>query len=202
MSTTQLGAIVTSSDASEIARRALEADKSALIVVDIQEKLLPPIWEKDRLVRNAQLLLRLARILNQPVLATTQYAKGLGPTVPEIASLLPPGEVMDKTAFSCFGSDRFCSALHGLPDRRNTLIVCGMETHICVTQTVLAALNAGYLVHVASDAVSSRAQWNWEIGLRRMEAAGALISSTEMIIYELLRGSGTAAFKEMLQYLK
>lgn len=202
MSTTQLGAIVTSSDATEIARRALEADKSALIVVDIQEKLLPPIWEKERLVRNAQLLLRLARILNQPVLATTQYLQGLGATVPEIASLLPAGEVMDKTAFSCFGSDRFCASLSKLPDRRNTLIVCGMETHICVMQTVLAALNAGYLVHVASDAVSSRAQWNWEIGLRRMEAAGALISSTEMIIYELLKQSGTAAFKEMLQYLK
>lgn len=202
MSTTQLGAIVTSSDATEIARRALEADKSALIVVDIQEKLLPPIWEKERLVRNAQLLLRLARILNQPVLATTQYLQGLGATVPEIASLLPAGEVMDKTAFSCFGSDRFCASLSKLPDRRNTLIVCGMETHICVMQTVLAALNAGYLVHVASDAVSSRAQWNWEIGLRRMEAAGALISSTETIIYELLKQSGTAAFKEMLQYLK
>ena len=202
MSTTQLGAVVTTSDPTEIARRPLEADKSALIVVDIQEKLLPPIWEKERLVRNAQLLLRLARILNQPVLATTQYAKGLGATVAEVASLLPPGEVLDKTAFSCFGSDRFCSSLHNLPDRRNTLIVCGMETHICVMQTVLAALNEGYLVHVASDAVSSRAQWNWKVGLRRMEAAGALISSTEMIIYELLRGSGTPAFKEMLQYLK
>ena len=202
MSTTQLGAIVTTSDTTEIARRPLEADKSALIVVDIQEKLLPPIWQKERLVRNAQLLLRLARILNQPVLATTQYAKGLGQTVPEVASLLPAGEVMDKTAFSCFGSDQFCSALNRVPDRRNTLIVCGMETHICVMQTVIAALNQGYLVHVASDAVSSRTEWNWQIGLRRMEAAGALISSTEMIIYELLRGSSTPAFKEMLQYLK
>lgn len=202
MSTTQLGAIVTTADGTEIARRPLEADKSALIVVDIQEKLLPPIWEKERLVRNAQLLLRSAQILKQPVLATTQYAKGLGATVPEVASLLPPGEAMDKTAFSCFGSDRFCTSLGHLPDRRNTLIVCGMETHICVMQTVLSALNQGYLVHVASDAVSSRTQWNWEIGLRRMEAAGALISSTEMIVYEMLRGSGTPEFKEMLQYLK
>ena len=77
-----------------------------------------------------------------------------------------------------------------------------METHICVTQSVLAALEQGYLVHVASDAVSSRAEWNWQVGLRRMEAAGALISSTEMIIYELLRGSATADFKKMLQHLK
>ena len=198
----QVGTIHTIADPAEVARRPLEASRSALIVVDIQEKLLPPIFEKERLVRNSQLLLRLARILGIPVLATTQYAKGLGPTVPEIASLLPAGEVMDKTAFSCFGSDRFCSAVHSLPGNRNTLIVCGMETHICVLQTVLGALNDGFLVHVASDAVSSRAEWNWNIGLRRMEAAGALISSTETIIYELLRGSSTPAFKQMLQYLK
>ena len=198
---TPVGAVTSAPDPTELARRPLVAGKTALIVVDIQEKLLPPIWEKERLVRNSQLLLHLARILNMPVLATTQYAKGLGPTVGEVAALLPPGDVPDKTAFSCFGSDRFCSSLHGL-DGRNTLVVCGMETHICVTQTVLAALNHGYLVHVASDAVSSRAEWNWQIGLRRMEAAGALISSTEMIIYELLRASGTPQFKEMLQYLK
>ncbi len=198
----QVGSIYTAPDPTEVARRPLEADRSALIVVDIQEKLLPPIFEKDRLVRNSQLLLRLARILEIPVLATTQYAKGLGATVPEIASLLPSGEVMDKTAFSCFGSDRFCSAVHALPGNRNTLIVCGMESHICVLQTVLAALNRGFLVHVASDAVSSRTEWNWKIGLRRMEVAGALISSTETIIYELLRGSSTPAFKEMLPYLK
>ncbi len=198
----QVGTIYTAPDPAEVARRPLAAEKSALVVVDIQEKLLPPIFERERLVRNSQLLLRLARIINLPVLATTQYSKGLGATVPEVASLLPAGEVVDKTAFSCFGSDRFCSAVHALPGNRNTLIVCGMETHICVLQTVLGALNQGFLVHVASDAVSSRAEWNWTIGLRRMEAAGALISSTETIIYELLRGSGTPAFKEMLKYLK
>ena len=198
----QIGSIVSTLDRGEVARRPLVAEQSALILVDIQEKLLPPIFNKDQLVRNSQLLLRLARILNLPVLATTQYAKGLGPTVPEIASLLPSGEVMDKTAFSCFGSDRFCSAVRALPGNRNTLVVCGMETHICVLQTVLGALDQGYLVHVASDAVGSRAEWNWQVGLRRMEAAGALISSTETVIYELLQSSSSHAFKEMLQYLK
>lgn len=198
----QIGSVVSTVDRCEVARRPLEANQSAIVVVDIQEKLLPPIFEKERLVRNSQLLLRLAGILEFPVLATTQYSRGLGPTVPEIASLLPPGEVIDKTAFSCFGSGDFCSAVRSLPGNRNTLIVCGMETHICVLQTVLGALDQGYLVHVASDAVSSRAEWNWHIGLRRMEAAGALISSTETIIYELLRNSASAAFKEMLKYLK
>src|SRR5689334_7603727 len=138
---------------SEAARRMLRPEDCALAVIDIQEKLLPPIFEKERLVRNSQLLLRLASIIGLPVLATTQYAKGLGATVPEVAALLPAGDVMDKTAFSCFGSDRFCSAVHALPGNRNTLIVCGMETHICVLQTVLGALNKGFLVHVASDAV-------------------------------------------------
>ena len=198
----QIGSVITSPDPTEVARRPLDAENCALIVVDIQEKLLPPIFEKERLVHNSQLLLRLARILEIPVLATTQYVRGLGPTVPEIASLLPSGEVLDKTSFSCFGSDRFCSSVRALPGNRNTLIVCGMEAHICVLQTVLGALNQGFLVHVASDAISSRAEWNWQIGLRRMEAAGALITSTETAIYELLRGSSTPAFKEMLQYLK
>jgi nicotinamidase-related amidase len=133
---------------------------------------------------------------------TTQYAKGLGATVPEIASLLPETHAIDKQMFSCFGSDVFCSLLKRLPGNRNTVLLCGMESHICVTQTALAALREGYIVHVASDAVSSRTEWNWKIGLERMRAAGAVISSTEMIIYELLRSSGAPAFKELLPYLK
>ncbi len=199
---TQVGTVVTTQDASEVARRPLQAEKSALIVIDIQEKLLPPIYEKERMIRNVQLLLRLTKILDIPVLAATQYTKGLGPIVPEIASLLPSSMSYDKVEFNCFGTDKFCSAVKSLPGHRNTLLVCGMETHICVMQTVLGALDRGYLVHVASDAVSSRAEWNWKVGLRRMEAAGAVISSTEMVLYELLHNSSTAAFKEMLQYIK
>jgi nicotinamidase-related amidase len=185
----------------EMARRPLEAEQCALVVIDIQEKLLPPIFQKEQLVKNAQLLIRLAGTLQIPTIATTQYAKGLGNTVAEIRSLLPQEEI-DKQAFSCFGSDSFCATFKRLPGRRNTVLLCGMESHICVAQTALDALREGYLVHVASDALSSRTEWNWKIGLERMRAAGAVISSTEMIIYELLRGSGTEAFKEMLKWLK
>lgn len=188
-------------DSSETARRMVKAEGCALIVVDIQEKLLPPIFENERLLKNAQLLVKLAEILEMPVIATTQYAKGLGETVADVKSLLPNAAI-DKQSFSCFGSDAFCSAMKHLPGQRNTVLLCGMESHICVAQTALAALREGYLVHVASDAVSSRAEWNWKIGLERMRAAGAVISSTEMMIYELLRGSGTDAFKEMLKWLK
>jgi nicotinamidase-related amidase len=190
------------SDYSEMARRPLEADRCALIVVDIQEKLLPPIFQKEQLVRNSQLLIRLAGILKIPTLMSTQYAKGLGRTVPEIASLLPETQAIDKHVFSCFGSEVFCSLLKRVPGNRTTVLLCGMESHICVMQTALGALREGYLVHVASDAVSSRTEWNWRIGLERMRAAGAIISSTEMMMYELLKSSASPAFKELLPYLK
>jgi nicotinamidase-related amidase len=193
---------LTSDTYAEIVRRPLEADQCALIVIDIQEKLLPPIFEKERLLKNSKLLIRLAGILKMPVLMTTQYAKGLGNTVPEIASLLPQAEPIDKVMFSCFGSEVFCSLLKRLPGNRSTVLLCGMESHICVTQTALSALREGYLVHVASDAVSSRAEWNWKIGLERMRDAGAVISSTEMMMYELLRASNAAGFKELLPFLK
>jgi nicotinamidase-related amidase len=190
------------SDYAEIARRQLDPEQCVLVVIDIQEKLLPPIFQKEQLVRNAQLLILAAGILKIPALVSTQYTKGLGVTVPEIASLLSGTESIDKTLFSCFGSDAFCAALKQLPATRGTLLLCGMESHICVMQTALAALREGYLVHVASDAVSSRTEWNWKIGLDRMRAAGAVISSTEMMIYELMRSSSSAAFKELLPHLK
>jgi nicotinamidase-related amidase len=201
----------------EAARRTLDPSECALIVIDIQEKLLPPIFERERVVKNSQLLIRAAGILKIPTIATTQYTKGLGEMVRDVKSLLP-NDPIDKQMFSCFGSDVFCSVLKrlgvphvspGLPDvgmrdpgKRNTVLLCGMESHICVAQTALAALREGYLVHVASDAISSRTDWNWKVGLERMRAAGAVISSTEMIIYELLRSSGTEEFKKMLAYLK
>ncbi|MGC2322549.1 MAG: hydrolase [Terriglobales bacterium] len=189
-------------DLVEIARAPLQARHCALAVVDIQEKLLPPIFQKERMVRNSQLLIRLAKILDLPVLLSTQYSKGLGATIPEIASLLPEVAPLEKNEFGCFNNDAYCARMKSLPGDRNTLLVCGMESHICVMQTALGALNSGYIVHVASDAVSSRTELNWQIGLERMRAAGAVISSTEMMIYELLRTSSGPAFKEMLQHLK
>src|SRR5580704_17066824 len=105
-------AIPVEADYAEMARRPLEAEQSVLVVIDMQEKLLPPIWEKERLVRNVQLLIRLAGILKIPSLVTTQYARGLGKTVPEIISILPDVKEIDKLMFSCFGSDDFCSILN------------------------------------------------------------------------------------------
>jgi len=201
-----VGVLPAETDYAEMARGPLDAEQCTLIVVDMQEKLLPPIWEKERLVRNARLLIRLAGILKIPVLATTQYQKGLGSTVAEIASLLADGHpgspVTDKLTFSCFGSDAFCSMLKRLPGQRTTVLLCGMETHICVMQTALGALREGYLVHVAADAVSSRTELNWRIGLDRMRGAGAILSSAEMMMYELLRSSDVPEFRELLPFLK
>jgi len=184
------------------ARHPLQPEHTALVVIDIQEKLLPPIWQRERLLRNTRLLLRLAGVLSLPVIATTQNLRGLGPIVSDVAMLLPAGTVpLDKVEFSCFGSQQFADALRGLPGRRE-LLLFGMEAHICVLQTALDALGRGYLVQIAADAVSSRAELNWRLGLDRMRDAGAVISSTEMTIYELLRASATPAFKQMLPFLK
>lgn len=181
-------------------RSLLQPDHAALVVIDVQEKLVPAIDEKERLLRNSVLLLRLARVLSLPVLVTTQYRKGLGGTLPEILAEAPGAEELDKTAFSCFGSETFRARLEALGRRQ--LLVCGMEAHICVLQTVLAALGDGYQVHVAADAVGSRSESNRQLGLRRLERAGAVISSTEMAVYELLGRSDSATFKQMLPFLK
>jgi nicotinamidase-related amidase len=186
---------------SEIARRPLRVDDCVLAVIDIQEKLLPRIHEKERVISNTQLLIRLAKVLSLPVVVSTQYSKGLGATVPAILSLLPNVTPVDKLEFGCFSNGEFCSAISVLAGR-NTLLLCGIETHICVMQTALGALDQGLNVHVAADAVGSRAELNWKLGLERMREAGAVISSAEMMIYELLGKSGSPAFKEMLQYLK
>ncbi|HKR94328.1 MAG TPA: hydrolase [Candidatus Angelobacter sp.] len=197
MATVSLG----TSTHTEAARQILRPEDCALAVIDIQEKLLSAIFEKERLVRNAQLLVRLADILSLPIIVSTQYEKGLGKTIDEISMMLPTMKPVDKLEFGCFGNSDYCSTV-GKLENRDTLLLCGMESHICVMQTALGALNQGLNVHVAADAMSSRTEMNWKIGLNRMQAAGAVISSTEMMIYELLGKSGTPAFKEMLKHLK
>ncbi len=154
-------------------------------------------------MRNSRVLIRLAGVLEIPVLLTTQYARGLGQTVPEIAELLPHVQPNRQDGVRLLWA-RGVSQLRcaSCPAAATTVLLCGIESHICVMQTALGALDNGYMVHVASDAVSSRTEQNWRLGLDRMESAGCVISSTEMMMYELLQRSGTAQFKEMLQYIK
>jgi nicotinamidase-related amidase len=182
--------------------RLLDRASVALVVLDLQAKLVPAVFEPQRVIHNSQLLLRLAQLLKLPTVLTCQYPKGLGNILPEITQLAPGIEPIEKTSFGCFGEPDFLRRLKQRAPQATSLLVAGVESHICVMQTVLGALEAGYLVHVAADATSSRTEENWQIGLNRMERAGAVISSTEMMVYELLAKSGTPEFKALLPFLK
>lgn len=180
----------------------LDKDTTALVVLDLQAKLVPVMFDPAATLRNTRILLRLAEILRIPVILTAQYVKGLGPIVPEITGAAPGAEPIEKNSFGCFGEPGFFDQLKRRAPRARTLAVAGVESHICVMQTALGALASGYLVHVASDAVCSRTRENWQTGLERMERSGAVLSSTEMMVYELLGRSGTKEFKEILPMLK
>ena len=184
------------------ASRILSPESCALVIIDPQAKLMPAIFEAGRVIKNTVLLLRLSQLLSIPAVVTTQYAKGLGAPVSEVACAAPGITPFEKASFGCFGDEKFPAHLKQVAPGRDTLLVAGVESHVCVTQTVLGALNAGYLVHVARDATSSRTRENAEAGLHRMDRAGAVISSTEMMIYELLGKSGTPEFKTILPLLK
>lgn len=179
----------------------LRPERSVIVAVDLQEKLLPAIVDGDRVVRNTVLILRLAEILGIPVVLTTQYRKGLGDIAAGVREAARASEPIDKTSFGCFLDEGFVRRLNELGGR-DQLVVTGVESHICVAQTVLGALEMSYQAHVVSDAVGSRSEANRDVGLRRMERAGALVSSAEMCIYELLGRSDTDAFKKMLPHIK
>ena len=183
-----------------VATTPLDRERTTLVVIDMQEKLLPAIFERERVLRNTILLMRTARALEIPIVLTTQYAKGLGPTVPQVVQETPGTMPLDKVAFGCFGDEHILLRLAALG--RTQLLVAGVESHICVMQTVLGALAHHYVVHVASDATSSRSEHNWRVGLARMDRAGALVSSAETAVYELLRRSDGATFRTILPLLK
>ena len=178
----------------------LSTADTALVVVDMQERLLPAIHEHERVIANVRLLLRAATALELPVVMTTQYLKGLGPTHAEISELTPGRVPLDKLTFSCFGSTAFTQELAAT--RATSLLLCGVEAHICVLQTGLDALARGFEVHVVTDATGSRVAANAALGHRRLERAGAILSGAEMAIYELLGASGTPAFKALLPHFK
>ncbi len=180
----------------------LRPQQCAVLVVDIQDRLMRVIDNRERVVYNSVLLLKAASVLELPVLATTQYAERIGPLLPEISAELKTVTPVDKMEFDCFANERFRQAVKALPRSVNTLIVCGVETHICVYQTVIGGLAAGFNIWVAADAVSSRIPANRKTGLARIRETGGVVGSTEMIIYDLLARAGTAAFKALLPVLK
>lgn len=180
----------------------LEPAQCALLVVDVQENLMRVIDNAEEVTRNTVLLQKSANVLKIPQVATTQYVARIGPLLPPVAGELGGATPLDKLEFDCFGNAGIVAAVKGLPAAVNTLVVCGVETHICIYQTVLGALLAGFRVWVPADAVSSRKPANREIGLARLGEMGAVVASTEMIIYEWLRKAGSPEFKALLPFLK
>lgn len=178
----------------------LNREKTVLLVVDFQQKLLATFKEPGRLVESCVKLIKFAGILGLPIVWTEQYPKGLGPTVDEVKAELSDLEPVEKTTFSCFGEPGFVDALARRPARQ--LMVCGIETHICVEQTVLDGIACGYQVHVVADACGSRKEQDHEAGLRKMEKGGAVLTCAEMAMYEILGGSGVEGFREVLQLVK
>ncbi len=178
----------------------LRKDGAGLVIIDFQEKLVPLVSRKEETLKNAATMIEAARIYEIPIIFTEHYPKGLGKTVPEIADHLSGALPVEKVVFSAFGAPEFVKRLDEL--RVRTLIIAGIETHICVNQTVHDALEMGYRVHVLSDAVSARTGNNHEIGIEKMRQSGAVISSTEMALYELQYRADTPEFKRLLKLVK
>lgn len=177
----------------------MSAGDTALLVVDVQERLVPSIAGHRRVVWNIGRLIDAAKILGLSVLATEQYPAGLGPTVPELAQRLP-NDIPAKLSFSCAG----CAGLFdSLGDRGITrLLVCGIEAHVCVQQTVLDLLAAGWRVYVAVDAVGSRFDVDYRTALARMDASGATLTTVEAALFEWCQVAGTPQFKQISQLVR
>src|SRR5262245_25063045 len=170
----------------------LDRDKSQLLMVDVQERLLPAMSDPTLVVKNGGRLLEAARTLAVPVTVSEQYPTGLGRTVPELASLAPANAVHEKMEFSCFANPALRAALSG--DGRQTVIF-GLEAHVCVLQTALEMAADKRDVTIVVDAVGSRVAESREIALRRLQDAGVRLATTEMILFEWLRRAGTPEFK-------
>lgn len=183
-----------------IAKRLVPAN-SGLLVVDIQERMMRVIPEKDEVVKNSVLLLKAAQILRMPIVATTQYAARIGELLPEITAEMGDIRPLDKLEFGCFDNKEALAKIRSYP-AVESWIACGVETHICIYQTVLGGLREGYAMWVPADAVNSRAEKNYQTGLERIRQIGGVVGNTEMIIYELLHQAGTAEFKAMLPFIK
>jgi nicotinamidase-related amidase len=176
--------------------RVLDRERAALVVVDVQEAFRPAVGDFEAVARNAAILAEGARILGLPVVVTEQYPRGLGQTVPEVARAIEGVPRLEKLVFSAARADGF--DLGG----RDQALVCGIETHVCVNQTVQDLLDDGVEVQVATDAVSSRTVANRHAGLAKMETSGAMLTSTEMALFELVGRAGTDEFKRIQALVK
>ncbi len=173
----------------------IHRDKSCLLVVDIQDKLVPAIHNKELLIENSKWLIGVANVLNVPVLTSEQYPQGLGGTVAELKAMVPADSIMEKTFFSCM-SEPSCNKM--INDRRpDQVVIIGMEAHVCVLQTAIQLKQQAREVYVVADCVSSRNPDDKAYALERMRANGIHIVTREMVAFEWMQKSGTEAFKRI-----
>lgn len=187
-------------DKSNLEKFMLHREDSALLIIDIQERLAAAMSEREKVVENNLHLIELAKMLDIPIILTEQYPKGLGPTVPEIKDAMSTYSPIEKLTFNCCGEPDFLKKFE--PLKRTKIIVTGMETHICVLQTCLGLLKADRAVHVVSDAICSRTKENWQVGLGIMQNAGAVVTGTETVLFQLLGVAGTEEFKAVSKRIK
>lgn len=177
----------------------LKKEEAVLFVTDIQEKLIPSMKYGEQVIHNTNTLITIARKLGIPIVVTEQYPKGLGKTVSELSDNLHGSSISEKVTFS--GCTReVTSALEGL--ERKKIIISGMETHVCVFQTVRDLLSLEYEVFVVSDAVCSRTKENYLNGLSLMSSMGAVITNTETVFFDLIKEAGTPLFRELSKLIK
>ena len=179
----------------------LNVDNTALLVIDVQGKLAQLMYQKDNLFANLEKIIRGAQVLEIPIIWTEQVPEKLGQTTPAIARLLvKSAEPISKASFSCCGIKPFVNQLQAL--QRHQILITGIETHICVYQTAIDLLDMGYEVQIVADAVSSRTAENRQLGLERLKETGAIITSTEMALFELLRIAEGDKFRQITKIVK
>lgn len=178
----------------------IRAADSVLVVIDMQERLVPAMQAPARTIKNTRLLLTAAKACNVPTIITEQYPKGLGPTIPEITAAAGDSPILEKLHFSCMEDSQFKTQFTAL-NRRQAVLV-GMEAHICVVQTAASLIEDDYEVFVVSDATASRTVESEQACKVRLNASGAHIVTSEMVVFEWLGKAGTPAFKSLLPLIK
>lgn len=181
--------------------KLLETDQTLLLIIDVQEKLINAQFSKEIIAKNTAILAEACNILKIPVIVSEQYPKGLGSTIEQVKNKLASDTaIFEKTSFSCLREDGFKALLKNY--NKKQILVCGMECHVCVHQTVSDLLNEGYEVHIIQDAISSRKEWEYEQGLKRMISSGAVASSVEIALFEFLKGAKHPEFKSVQGLIK
>ncbi len=178
----------------------IDIEKCCLVVVDVQGKLAQLMDGKESLFANIEVLIKAAKALEIPILWCQQNPRALGPTAPQLAELLGGVEPVDKMSFSCCGDAKFIEKLNAL--KATDVILCGIEAHVCIYQTAMDLLDRDLNVHLIADAVSSRTAANRQIAIRRLTAEGANLSSTEMILFELLKTAEHPEFRGLSGLIK